>query len=48
VEDIIAGFLKFQRDSFPAKAQLLRELAHYQNPKALFITCSEAASYPNS
>ena len=34
MEDIIAGFLKFQRDSFPARAELFRQLAHHQNPKA--------------
>ncbi|HEY2039488.1 MAG TPA: carbonic anhydrase [Edaphobacter sp.] len=46
MEDIIAGFLKFQRDSFPAKAELFRELAHYQNPKALFIACSDTRVIP--
>jgi carbonic anhydrase len=46
VEDIIAGFLKFQRNSFPARAELFRQLAHHQNPHALFITCSDSRVIP--
>jgi carbonic anhydrase len=46
VEDIIAGFLKFQRDSFPERAELFRQLAHSQTPKALFITCSDSRVIP--
>jgi carbonic anhydrase len=46
VEDIISGFLKFQRESFPARMELFRQLAHHQHPKALFITCSDSRVIP--
>ncbi|MDR2307614.1 MAG: carbonic anhydrase [Paucimonas sp.] len=46
MKDIIDGFLKFQRDAFPERAGLFRELAGGQKPRALFISCSDSRLVP--
>jgi carbonic anhydrase len=46
MKDIIDGFLKFQRDAFPKRAELFRELANHQAPRALFISCSDSRLVP--
>lgn len=46
MKDIIEGFLKFQRDAFPTRAGLFRELATGQAPRALFISCSDSRLVP--
>jgi carbonic anhydrase len=46
MQDIIDGFLKFQRDAFPKRAALFRRLATTQSPSALFITCSDSRVVP--
>jgi len=46
MKDIIDGFLKFQRDAFPKRAGLFRDLATGQNPRALFISCSDSRLVP--
>ncbi|RUP85347.1 carbonic anhydrase, partial [Corynebacterium propinquum] len=42
MQDIIEGFLKFQRHAFPATAGLFKDLSHQQSPRALFISCSDS------
>ncbi|WP_104190394.1 carbonic anhydrase [Cryobacterium sp. Y82] len=46
MHDIIEGFLKFQREAFPARSELFKKLATAQNPKALFIACSDSRVVP--
>ena len=46
MQDIIDGFLKFQRDAFPERAGLFRDLACGQQPRALFISCSDSRLVP--
>lgn len=46
MKDIIDGFLKFQRDAFPKRAGLFRNLATRQSPCALFISCSDSRLVP--
>ena len=46
MHDIIEGFLKFQREAFPTRSGLFKELATAQNPKALFIACSDSRVVP--
>jgi carbonic anhydrase len=46
LQDIIEGFLKFQRDAFPARSALFRSLAASQQPRALFISCSDSRLVP--
>jgi hypothetical protein len=46
VKEIIDGFLKFQRSVFPERAELFRSLANQQNPRALFISCSDSRLVP--
>jgi carbonic anhydrase len=41
MQHIIEGFLNFQKEIFPQRKELFRSLASSQNPKALFISCSE-------
>lgn len=46
MRDIIDGFLKFQRDAFPLRSELFKQLATTQNPRTLFITCSDSRVIP--
>ena len=46
MKDIIDGFLRFQRDAFPERAKLFKDLANQQNPRALFISCSDSRLVP--
>jgi carbonic anhydrase len=46
MQDIIEGFLKFQREVFPARSALFKRLATSQNPGVLFVTCSDSRVVP--
>ncbi|SIT47356.1 carbonic anhydrase [Paraburkholderia piptadeniae] len=46
MQEIIDGFLKFQRDVFPARKDLFRKLATSQTPRTLFISCSDSRMVP--
>jgi carbonic anhydrase len=46
MRDIIDGFLRFQREAFPQRTKLFRRLATSQNPRALFISCSDSRLVP--
>ncbi|MBI6911825.1 carbonic anhydrase [Pseudomonas palleroniana] len=46
MQDIIEGFLKFQRNAFPERAGLFKDLANQQSPRALFISCSDSRLVP--
>jgi len=46
MKDIIDGFLKFQRDAFPRRSELFKRLATSQNPRTLFISCSDSRLVP--
>lgn len=46
MQDIIEGFLKFQREAFPERSALFKELATAQHPEALFIACSDSRVVP--
>lgn len=46
MQEIIDGFLKFQRDVFPARKELFRKLATSQTPRTLFISCSDSRMVP--
>ena len=46
MKDIIDGFLRFQRDAFPERAKLFKDLANQQRPRALFISCSDSRLVP--
>ncbi|ALR77857.1 carbonic anhydrase [[Enterobacter] lignolyticus] len=46
MKEIVEGILKFQRDAFPERAELFKGLATRQNPKALFISCSDSRLVP--
>lgn len=46
MQDIIDGFLKFQRDAFPERVTLFKDLATQQSPRALFISCSDSRLVP--
>lgn len=43
---IIDGFLKFQKNAFPERVKLFKDLANQQAPKALFISCSDSRLVP--
>ena len=38
MRDIIDGFLRFQREVYPQRVELFRQLATTQNLKLLFVT----------
>jgi carbonic anhydrase len=46
MRDIIDGFLRFQREVYPQRVELFKQLATAQNPKALFVTCSDSRVVP--
>lgn len=46
MKDIIDGFLKFQREAFPERVKLFKQLANQQSPRALFISCSDSRLVP--
>jgi hypothetical protein len=46
VKEIIEGFLKFQKEVFPQRAELFKKLSHAQAPTALFVTCSDSRFVP--
>ncbi|AJI95626.1 carbonic anhydrase 1 [Yersinia ruckeri] len=46
MQDIIDGFLKFQREVFPQRSELFKRLADTQHPGALFVTCSDSRVVP--
>ena len=46
MQHIIEGFLNFQKEVFPKRQELFRSLASSQNPKALFISCSDSRLVP--
>lgn len=46
MRDIIDGFLKFQREAFPQRTELFKQLATSQHPRTLFISCSDSRLVP--
>src|ERR1700739_3897118 len=46
MQEIIDGFLRFQRDVFPPRRDLFRKLATSQTPRTLFISCSDSRMVP--
>ncbi|GAA0272711.1 carbonic anhydrase CynT [Streptomyces polychromogenes] len=46
VQDLTEGVARFQRDVFPAKAELFAHLATHHTPHTLFISCSDARVVP--
>lgn len=46
MQEIIDGFLKFQRDAFPQRSKLFKQLATSQHPRTLFISCSDSRLVP--
>lgn len=46
MQDLTEGVARFQRDVFPAKAELFAHLAAHHTPRTLFIGCSDARVVP--
>lgn len=46
MKEIVKGFLSFQQNVFPERKALFKSLASNQNPKALFISCSDSRLVP--
>ncbi|MFJ1612823.1 carbonic anhydrase [Streptomyces sp. NPDC088249] len=46
MQDLTEGVARFQRNVFPAKADLFAHLATHHTPHTLFISCSDARVVP--
>ncbi|PRX21659.1 carbonic anhydrase [Paraburkholderia sp. BL18I3N2] len=46
MQDIIDGIAEFQKNIFPKRSALFKELAKKQSPNVLFITCSDSRVVP--
>ncbi|OLF55652.1 carbonic anhydrase [Pseudomonas chlororaphis] len=46
MQAIIDGFLKFQREAFPQRSALFKQLATRHTPSTLFVTCSDSRVVP--
>ncbi|WP_246791924.1 carbonic anhydrase [Burkholderia perseverans] len=46
MQEVIDGFLRFQKDVFPQRTELFRRLATRQQPRTLFISCSDSRLVP--
>jgi carbonic anhydrase len=46
MQDLAQGVARFQRDVYPAKAELFARLASHHTPHTLFISCSDARVVP--
>ncbi|MFJ8160142.1 carbonic anhydrase [Streptomyces sp. NPDC096136] len=46
MQNLAHGVARFQRDVFPAKAELFAHLAAHHTPRTLFIGCSDARVVP--
>ncbi|MEJ4045777.1 carbonic anhydrase [Erwinia sp. SLM-02] len=46
MQEIVDGFLKFHHEAFPSRAELFKNLATQQQPRALFISCSDSRMVP--
>ncbi|WP_433544575.1 carbonic anhydrase (plasmid) [Streptomyces sp. CA-294286] len=46
MQDLAEGVARFQRNVFPAKAELFAHLATHHTPHTLFISCSDARVVP--
>ena len=47
MRDVLEGLRTFQRDAFPKHRSLFERLYHNQDPRCLFITCSDSRVVPN-
>jgi carbonic anhydrase len=47
MKELIQGLREFQSTDFVAKRDLFEKLSHGQNPRVLFITCSDSRIDPN-
>lgn len=46
MQEVIDGFLRFQKDVFPQRTELFKRLATRQQPRTLFISCSDSRLVP--
>ena len=47
MKPILDGLRRFQREVYPEKRELFRQLAKGQSPETLFIGCSDSRVDPN-